>query len=148
MSAGPTQRTPTAERDLAVDGAVALERRWTWDEIPVPEPEDVTCDIHCVTTWSTRPPAARWAGCARRVDDRMLAETAWPRGAGRAAHMCGPTPFVERVADLLVSRGPTRRSVRNASARPATSEARSPAAARSAPARAGGAAERISSCAP
>ena len=50
MSAGPTQRTPTAVWDLAVGGAVALERRWTRDEILAFGPEDITCDIHCVTT--------------------------------------------------------------------------------------------------
>jgi ferredoxin-NADP reductase len=35
----------------------------------------------------------------------MLAEVAWPAGPAPLAFVCGPTPFVETVAEALVSLG-------------------------------------------
>jgi ferredoxin-NADP reductase len=57
--------------------------------------------IHTLTR--TQPPA--WTGYARRVDGAMLADTAWPPSADPVAFVCGPTPFVESVADALVLLG-------------------------------------------
>jgi len=62
-------------------------------------------------TYTRRPPRG-WRGHARRVDAGMLAEIAWPRGTGQGTYVCGPTPFVERVADLLVSRGEPHAAIR------------------------------------
>jgi len=57
--------------------------------------------VHTLT--QTQPPG--WAGYARRVDAEMLAEV----GPGAAAvpwvYVCGPTPFVEAVAEALVGLG-------------------------------------------
>jgi ferredoxin-NADP reductase len=61
----------------------------------------------------TRSQPAGWAGYARRVDERMLAEVAWPAsspssspdGAKPLAYVCGPTSFVETVAAGLVGLG-------------------------------------------
>jgi ferredoxin-NADP reductase len=57
--------------------------------------------VHTLT--ATQPPG--WAGYARRVDAEMLAEV----GPGPAEHprvyVCGPTPFVEAVAEALVHLG-------------------------------------------
>ena len=39
---------------LIVGGAVAIPRRWTYDEILALPQETVRCDIHCVTGWSQR----------------------------------------------------------------------------------------------
>jgi ferredoxin-NADP reductase len=50
-----------------------------------------------------QPPA--WNGYARRVDEQMLAEVAWPAGQGPLAYVCGPTSFVESVAAGLVGLG-------------------------------------------
>jgi ferredoxin-NADP reductase len=73
--------------------------------------------IHTLTR--SQPPA--WAGYARRVDQPMLAEVAWPApvssagagaggGGGPLAYVCGPTSFVETVAAALVALGyPARR---------------------------------------
>jgi ferredoxin-NADP reductase len=62
--------------------------------------------IHALTR--SQPPA--WAGYARRVDQPMLAEVAWPASAGPLAYVCGPTSFVETVAAGLVALGyPARR---------------------------------------
>jgi ferredoxin-NADP reductase len=46
-----------------------------------------------------------WQGYARRVDDQMLAEVAWPTADRPLAYVCGPTNFVESVAAGLVKLG-------------------------------------------
>jgi ferredoxin-NADP reductase len=53
----------------------------------------------------TRAQPAEWAGYARRVDQDMLREVAWPADESPRAFVCGPTSFVETVADALVSLG-------------------------------------------
>jgi DMSO/TMAO reductase YedYZ molybdopterin-dependent catalytic subunit len=52
LSAGPTPRVPTERWDFALYGAVAAERRWSWDEFHALPRESITKDIHCVTSWS------------------------------------------------------------------------------------------------
>jgi ferredoxin-NADP reductase len=46
-----------------------------------------------------------WTGYARRVDAGLLAETAWPAHESPLAYVCGPTNFVEAVAQGLVDLG-------------------------------------------
>jgi DMSO/TMAO reductase YedYZ molybdopterin-dependent catalytic subunit len=70
LTVGPTPRVTTGEWDFRIDGAVVAERRWTWDEMLALGPEDVTCDIHCVTKWSKRD--TLWQGIPL---DRLLAES-------------------------------------------------------------------------
>jgi len=53
----------------------------------------------------TRSQPRAWKGYARRVDEQMLAEVAWPAGQGPLAYVCGPTSFVESVATGLVGLG-------------------------------------------
>jgi ferredoxin-NADP reductase len=53
----------------------------------------------------TRAAPAGWKGFARRVDADMLAAVGPGPEAGARAFVCGPTPFVERVSDLLVGAG-------------------------------------------
>ncbi|MGD0246513.1 MAG: ferredoxin reductase [Streptosporangiaceae bacterium] len=57
--------------------------------------------IHTLTR--SQPPT--WTGYARRVDQPMLAEVAWPVSGGPLAYVCGPTSFVETVATGLVALG-------------------------------------------
>jgi ferredoxin-NADP reductase len=52
----------------------------------------------------TRRQPPGWGGFAGRVDDSMLARIAWPASQRPLAFICGPTPFVEAVAELLVAR--------------------------------------------
>jgi len=52
----------------------------------------------------TRRQPAGWGGFSGRVDDPMLARVAWPASQRPLAFVCGPTPFVEAVAELLVAR--------------------------------------------
>jgi ferredoxin-NADP reductase len=53
----------------------------------------------------TRAAPPGWDGWARRVDADMLAELGPPPSARPRAFVCGPTPFVEQVATLLVEAG-------------------------------------------
>jgi ferredoxin-NADP reductase len=57
--------------------------------------------IHTLTR--SRPEG--WAGYHRRIDAKMLAEVAQPPDKGPLAFVCGPTTFVEGVADALVRLG-------------------------------------------
>jgi ferredoxin-NADP reductase len=60
----------------------------------------------------TREQPAGWSGYARRVDDEVLAEVAWPPEAEPLVFVCGPTGFVEAVADGLVRLGHTPERIR------------------------------------
>ena len=53
----------------------------------------------------TRTQPADWKGFARRVDAEMLATVGPPASERPRIYVCGPTPFVESVADLLVDLG-------------------------------------------
>jgi ferredoxin-NADP reductase len=53
----------------------------------------------------TRQQPPDWTGYARRVDQQMMAEVAWPVASGALAYVCGPTNFVEAVASDLVALG-------------------------------------------
>jgi ferredoxin-NADP reductase len=55
------------------------------------------------TLTRTRPPA--WSGYARRVDADMLQDIGPKPASGTRSFVCGPTPFVEAVADALVTLG-------------------------------------------
>jgi ferredoxin-NADP reductase len=57
--------------------------------------------VHTLTR--EQPPG--WTGYARRVDPELLGEVAWPAQNGARAFVCGPTSFVEAVADALVGLG-------------------------------------------
>jgi ferredoxin-NADP reductase len=53
----------------------------------------------------TRKQPPGWTGHSGRVDAALLAETAWPAGQDPLAFVCGPTSFVEVVAEGLVRLG-------------------------------------------
>ena len=53
----------------------------------------------------TRGQPAGWTGLHRRVDRDMLEEVVWPASDAPRVFVCGPTPFVESVADTLVQLG-------------------------------------------
>jgi ferredoxin-NADP reductase len=60
----------------------------------------------------TRDHPAGWTGYARRVDEQMISEVAWPEAQAPLAYACGPTSFVETVAADLVALGYPPRRVR------------------------------------
>jgi ferredoxin-NADP reductase len=53
----------------------------------------------------TREQPPGWTGYARRVDQAMIGEVAWPVAQAPVAYVCGPTNFVEAVATDLVALG-------------------------------------------
>lgn len=53
----------------------------------------------------TRAQPAGWTGLHRRVDRDMLETVVWPPADTPRVFVCGPTPFVEAVADVLVQLG-------------------------------------------
>jgi ferredoxin-NADP reductase len=53
----------------------------------------------------TRDKPAGWKGYTRRIDAAMVKDVAWPGSQMPAVFVCGPTPFVEAAADLLVGTG-------------------------------------------
>ncbi len=55
------------------------------------------------TLTQIRPPG--WTGHAGRVDLALLGEFSWPAEESPAAYVCGPTSFVEAVAQGLVTLG-------------------------------------------
>ena len=56
-----------------------------------------------ITLTREQPPG--WNGRTGRVDPDLLAETAWPPAERPLVYVCGPTGFVEAVADALVTLG-------------------------------------------
>jgi ferredoxin-NADP reductase len=53
----------------------------------------------------TREQPERWRGYARRVDPELLEDVAWPPSRQPLVYVCGPTAFVETVANALVDLG-------------------------------------------
>lgn len=57
-------------------------------------------------TWVyTRQAPAGWTGRIGRLDDASLIAAVWPPERGAVVYVCGPTGFVEHVADTLVRLG-------------------------------------------
>ena len=75
------------------------------DELETLEPRDRLRVAHTYTREA--PPG--WTGWSRRVDAAMLADVS--PGPGAQCFVCGPTPFVEAVNDLLVAGGHDSRDV-------------------------------------
>ena len=87
----------------------------TWeDTIFREELEHLTARAHGLevvhTLTRTRPDG--WKGYTRRVDGGLLAETAWPPASTPFTYVCGPTSFVETVANALVLLGHDARRVK------------------------------------
>lgn len=53
----------------------------------------------------TRAQPPGWTGYSRRIDLQMLREVAWPAAKRPLTFICGPTPFVETAAAILVKLG-------------------------------------------
>ena len=52
LSAGPTPLVPRDDWELVVATEDGTRHAWTWSELMDLPSEDVTVDIHCVTSWS------------------------------------------------------------------------------------------------
>jgi ferredoxin-NADP reductase len=87
-----------------VDARLLLSARREEDVFYRDELRDAgTVAVHVTLT---RGPAPRgWTGWTRRIDREMLAAVGPEPGRQPRIYVCGPTPFVERAAELLVALG-------------------------------------------
>ncbi len=96
LTAGPTPEVGTSgEWSLRIDGMVAAEAAWTWDEFGELPFEDVPCDIHCVTKWS------KLGTSFRGVSVDTLLEAAEPLGAFAMAYSFGGYTTNLAIEDLI-----------------------------------------------
>ncbi len=66
-------------------------------------PAELAGDGTIITLTRERP--REWDGRTGRIDRALLAEAAWPAAQRPLVYICGPTGFVEGVADALVALG-------------------------------------------
>ena len=102
-------------RDAAgcdVETRLLLSSRHWDDVIYRDELERLAGDGLTVVHTLTRSQPPGWTGYARRVDAEMLAEVAPAPAELPLVYVCGPTPFVEAVAEALVELGHDPRHVK------------------------------------
>jgi ferredoxin-NADP reductase len=94
------------ETRTATDARLLLSARSLEDVLYRSELEDLGRDSVDLRITLTRGPAPDgWAGWTRRIDREMLEEVGPPPGERPRVYVCGPTPFVEEAARLLVELG-------------------------------------------
>jgi len=76
------------------------------------ELERLVSGHRAVTITLTREPSSGWSGRRARVDGDLLSELGWPPMDEPHCYLCGPTPFVEAVANALVALGHTSPNIR------------------------------------
>jgi ferredoxin-NADP reductase len=95
-----------------VDARLLLSARTFEDVLYREELEELAADsVHVRITLTRGDPPPGWGGFARRIDRDMLGEVGPPPGERPRAYVCGPTPFVEEAARLLVELGHEPRRV-------------------------------------
>jgi DMSO/TMAO reductase YedYZ molybdopterin-dependent catalytic subunit len=95
LTAGPTPDIgTTGEWSFRIDGMVAEEAEWSWEEFHRLEFEEVPCDIHCVTKWS------KLGTSFRGVSLDPLLERVEPLGAYAMAYSHGGYTTNLAVEDL------------------------------------------------
>ena len=52
LSAGPTPWIETEDWEFLIQTEVGVTHRWSWGDLLALPAEDITVDIHCVTSWS------------------------------------------------------------------------------------------------
>jgi ferredoxin-NADP reductase len=82
----------------------------TWDDV-IYRDELETLGVEVVHTLTREQPPG-WSGYARRVDDDLLRDVAFPATDGPRVYVCGSTRFVDAAADGLVRLGYDPRSIR------------------------------------
>lgn len=98
-------RADQATRERVRARLLYSARSWS-DVIDREEIERLAMTTNAEVTFTlTREVPAGWSGLRRRVDREMLGAVAWPASTRPLAYVCGPTPFVESVATLLVELG-------------------------------------------
>jgi ferredoxin-NADP reductase len=95
-----------AARASDVEAHVLVSVRSPEDRLYAAELEALEPPAGLSVAWTyTRTPPPGWDGWARRVDAEMLAALGPGPVARPRIYVCGPTPFVEHVATLLVEGG-------------------------------------------
>ena len=94
LTAGPTPDIAPSEWAFRIDGMVAEEAEWTWDEFHQLEFEEIPCDIHCVTSWSKL--GTSFGG----VSMDLLLDAAEPLGAYATAYSYGGYTTNLAIEDL------------------------------------------------
>jgi ferredoxin-NADP reductase len=56
-------------------------------------------------TLTREPESSGWKGLRRRIDRAMLEAEGWAASDSALSYICGPTPFVEAAANLLIELG-------------------------------------------
>ena len=104
-------------RQLAAAGdpvqATLLHSSRSWDDVIYRDELSALAndEIRVVHTLTRSQPEG-WEGYARRVDAEMLADIGPSPDARPQVYVCGPTPFVEAVANALVELGHDPATVR------------------------------------
>jgi ferredoxin-NADP reductase len=75
---------------------------WYRDELRVLSERDHGLALTYAYTRST---PKGWPRPPGRIDASLIANTVWPLTAGATCYVCGPTPFVETAASLLIASG-------------------------------------------
>ena len=89
-----------------VDARLLLSARALDDVLYRDELDDLTggdVPVHITLTRGAAPPG--WEGWTRRIDAEMLTAVGPEPSLRPRIYVCGPTPFVEHAADLLVAVG-------------------------------------------
>jgi DMSO/TMAO reductase YedYZ molybdopterin-dependent catalytic subunit len=94
LTAGPTPDIAPSEWGFRIDGMVAEEAEWNWDEFHQLEFEEIPCDIHCVTSWSKL--GTSFGG----VSMDLLLDAAEPLGAYAMAYSYGGYTTNLAIEDL------------------------------------------------
>lgn len=97
-----------AAKDAGAAASVRLlySVRTEQDAIYREELERAAADGGVAVTWRyTRAAPAGWQGSVGRIDDDALRAAVWPPEQRPLVYVCGPTGFVEHVADALVALG-------------------------------------------
>jgi ferredoxin-NADP reductase len=97
-------RAATVQAHLLVSARSADDALYR-DELETLEPRE---GLRVTRTYTRESPPG-WTGWSRRIDAARIADVA--PGAGAQCFVCGPTPFVEVVNDLLVAGGHDPRNV-------------------------------------
>jgi ferredoxin-NADP reductase len=90
----------------SVDARLLLSARTLDDVLYRDELDELTggsVDVRITLTRGEAPPG--WDGFTRRIDRHMLVEVGPPPSKRPRMYVCGPTPFVEEAARLLVELG-------------------------------------------
>ena len=94
-----------ASTPIGVDARLLFSSR-SWDDVIYREElERLSAGGMTVVHALTRSQPPGWPGYARRVDHEMLGEVGPSPAERPRAFVCGPTPFVEAVAEALVRIG-------------------------------------------